>query len=139
MDTIEIDLIEQEFTRLNELYPPTVKSATVGKRAEELVKYYFRCIHPDSRFTDPKDGADLLVEWDSSSVKIEIKGTEDDTVAWSKLKVSGADSHKLLEEGLPLYRVISVYDRNPKILVLSHGIDFIMEPEDRWAVKQAKA
>lgn len=139
METIEIKLTEQEFSRLNSIYPATVKSSTVGKRAEELVKFYFRSIDPKCKFTEPNDGADLLVELKNESVKLEIKGTASDTVSWSKLKVSSLDSHKLIQDGLPVYRVISVYDRNPKILVLRYGEDFTMEPEPRWAVKRVQA
>ncbi len=135
MEFIEIKLTEQEFSRLNSIYPATVKSSTVGKRAEELVKFYFRSIDPECKFTEPNDGADLLVERKNGNVKLEIKGTASDSVAWSKLKVSSPDSHKQIQEGLPVYRVISVYDRNPKILVLRYGEDFILEPEPRWAVR----
>lgn len=136
MQDFEIILDEKEFNRLNSLYPQTGKSSDVGKRAEELILYYFRQLHPECQFSYPKDGADLLVTWTGGSEKIEIKGTADSNIAWSKLKVSGKDSHDLLERGLPMYRVTSIYERNPRIFILIHGEDFLMEPEPRWLVRK---
>lgn len=137
MEIIDINLTESEFAQLNDIYPPTVKSSSVGDRAEELVKYYFRKTYKDCKFTYQTDGSDLLVEWNTGSVKIEIKGTADSTIAWSKLKVSSQTSHDLLKNGLPLYRVVSVYDRQPQIYILVHGVDFTMYQEARWAVRSA--
>jgi len=140
MKTIDISLTDNQFSILNEQYPITAKtSSSIGKRAEEIVKYYFGSVHPSCQFTKPKGGADLLVEWDAESIKIEIKGTDDNSVSFGKLKVSSLASHDLLKDGLPLYRVISIFNKNPKILILKYGVDFVMKPEPRWSVHAVNA
>ena len=137
MDILEVNLTEGEFNKLNKDFPPSEKSSDIAKRAEELVKHYFRDNFPNCKFTTPKDGADLLVKWDGGgTIKIEIKGTADKSLAWNKLKVSSSNSHRLLEAGLPLYRIVSIYDRQPKIYSMLYAIDFVMVPEQRWSVRR---
>ena len=137
MQEIQLSISAAEFKRLNNLYPNTGKSSNVGKRAEELVKYHFRALYPSCEFTEQNDGSDLLIKWPDGEEKIEIKGTADKSIAYNKLKVSSEDSYKLLSNGLPMYRVVSVYDRKPKIFVLKYSEDFVMESEARWKVKKA--
>lgn len=139
MKELAINLTETEFERLNALYPPTAKSSNVGDRAEELVRFYFRSLNPECTFEKATDGADLRINDGPQSFEIEVKGTAKNNVAWGQLKVSGNPSHIRLSNGLPLYRVVSVYDRAPRILVLIHDEDFTMEPEARWAVKNRNA
>lgn len=139
MQTINLNLPEREFERLNGLYPPTVKSATVGERASDLVKFYFRTVDPDCQFIERIGGIDLEVTGDRLSVRMEIKGTADADIAWMKLKVSGEPSYRHLREGLPLYRVVGVYDRNPRIYVLKYAEDFEMIHEPRWALRPRRA
>ena len=135
MYTIDLNLPETEFERLNALYPPTVKSFNVGERAIELVKFHFRARDSNCEFRVPNDGTDLEVVSEAGSERIEVKGTADSGIAWSKLKVSGNLSHACLHADAPLYRVVGVYDRAPRIHVLKHSEDFEMIPEARWAVK----
>lgn len=135
MITIQINLPEAEFQRLNALYPPTVKSSNVGDRAIELVKFHFRTLDPKCQFREPNDGTDLEVLSGTSSERIEVKGTADSDIAWTKLKVSGNASYQQLLNDTPLYRVVSVYDRAPCIHILKHSEDFEMSAEARWAVK----
>ncbi len=135
MRTIELDLPEAEFERLNALYPPTAKSSTVGERAVELVKFYFRTLDCDCQFHVPGGGVDLEVTGKELSERIEIKGTADADIAWMKLKVSGKPCYDRLLEDLPLYRVLAVYDRNPRICVLKYSEDFEIVSELRWALR----
>ena len=136
MISVPINLTEQEFQRLNALYPPTAKSSNVGGRSVELVQFYFRTIDPQCQFRVPNDGTDLVVTTGGATIQIEIKGTADTDIAWSKLKVSGNPSHQQLLNDVPLYRVVAVYDRAPTIHILKHSEDFEMNPEPRWSVKK---
>lgn len=135
MRTINIDVPESEFERLNALYPPTAKSSTVGERAIELVKFHFRTIDSNCQFRVPGGGVDLEVTANGISERMEIKGTADPGIAWMKLKVSGKPCYDRLLEGLPLYRVVAVYDRAPRIYVLTYAQDFELAVEPRWALK----
>jgi hypothetical protein len=135
MERIPLNVTEEEFLRLNQLYPPTVKSSTVGERAIELVQLHFRSKDPKCAFSTPTDGSDLEIKSNNTAQYIEVKGTADTEIAWAKLKVSGQPSYNLLSQGLPLYRVCGVYNRDPVIFILSHGKDFEMVPEPRWSVR----
>lgn len=138
MIAIPIDLDEDEFRRLNALYPPSEKSSNVGKRSVELVQYYFRKLDPSCQFRVLKKGVDLEIVQGSKIQRIEIKGTARDHLAWNQLKVSGSPSYDELRKDTPLYRVVSVYDRTPTIYVLTYSEDFDMIPEARWSVKKKK-
>lgn len=135
MVTIPINLPETEFQRLNALYPPTVNSANVGNRAIELVRFYFRSLDSDCQFRVPNDGTDLEIVRAGSSERIEVKGTADADIAWIKLKVSSLLSYQQLLDNVPIYRVVAVYDRAPRIHVLRHAQDFEMIAEPRWSVR----
>lgn len=139
MQTIDLSLPETEFQRLNGLYPATVKSSTIGERAVELVKFYFRTLDPQCQFSGPTEGIDLHIVGTQFRERVEIKGTADADIAWGKLKVSGGPCHQHLLEELPLYRVVGVYDRKPRIFVLKYSEDFEMIPEARWALKPRQA
>lgn len=135
MIAIQIQLPEAEFQRLNAVYPPTVKSANVGDRAIEIVQFHFRAEDPQCQFRKPTDGTDLEICTAGNSVRIEVKGTAASNLAWGKLKVSGGPSYQQLLNDVPLYRVVAVYDRTPRIYVLKHSQDFEMIPEPRWRMK----
>ncbi|WP_419571852.1 hypothetical protein [Rheinheimera sp.] len=139
MERLEINIAEAEFANLNSLYPPTVKSSTVGARALALVKIHFRVTDPTCSFRENVEDCDLEVTSRGNVTRVEVKGTADQDVAWSKLKINGTPSHGALLAGMPLYRVVGVYERNPAILVLRYGIDFTTVPEPRWGVKRAEA
>jgi len=139
VERLEINIPESEFQRLNTLFPPTVKSSTVGNRAVELTKFHFRSIDPLCSFREKVEDCDLEITSNGQVQRIEIKGTAAANVAWSKLKINGTQSHTALLAGMLLYRVIRVYERNPAILVLRYPEDFSMNPEPRWSVKQNEA
>ena len=135
MEKIQLNVPENEFQGLNQLYPPSLKSFNIGERAIELVKFYFRGKDPSCSFSIPTDGSDLEMKCRNSTERIEVKGTADTEIAWTKLKVSGEPSHKLLLEGLALYRVCGVYNRDPVIFIMHYSSDFEMVPEPRWSVR----
>jgi len=103
----------------------------------EITCLYLRRQHSACVFEPPIAGADLNFRPTpaAASQAVEVKGTEFDGLAWSQLKVSSADSMKLIEGGAPVYRVCNVFGRAPRIYVLLHGKDFLLQPEPRWAFK----
>ena len=86
---------------------------------------------------EDRDGANLRVSVDGKSERIEVKGTERPTLAWSQLKVSSRKSHDVLASGeASMYHVVDVDGTTPLIYVLNYGRHFTLEPEPRWAVKR---
>ena len=136
LETVALSVPEPEFARLNSLYPPTVKSSTVGDRAIELVQFYFRTQDAACTFRFPGNGCDLETQVNGTTHRIEVKGTADLDIAWTKLKVSGAPSYNALLNGMPLYRVTGVYERNPVLFILRYQHDFEMQPEARWSISR---
>ena len=139
MEEKTIILTENKFSELNMLYPSTGKSSNTGKRSEELVRYYFRCIDHKYSFSKASKGADIKVCLDKEEFEIEVKGTAENELAWKQLIVSGRPSYDRLKSGLPLYRVTSVYEKLPILYILNYQEDFNMEPEPRWKIKQKNA
>jgi hypothetical protein len=138
MERICIELTSEEYKRLNLMYPESNDSGLIGKRAEEIVKIYFRRKDPRCAFDIPAAGADLKVVFcdGSASLMIEVKGTASLGVAWQQLKVSSQNSWRLLvEERIPVYRVSDVFGRSSTLYVLLYGQDFFLEQEARWTFK----
>jgi len=139
MKIATVRLSAREKKWLDSKYPPGKGSGLIGKRSEEIVKIYFSRMDPNCKFSAPKNGADLEVVFstgESSSI-VEIKGTADSDIAWSKLKVSSEHTKRMLiDEGVPIYRVTKVFEDEPVIYVLRYGKDFELQPEARWAVKR---
>lgn len=136
MKRIPLDISDQEFTRLNLLYQQTGKSSTVGGRALELVRFYFRSQDATCEIIVPGNGCDIEVRINRTTHRIEVKGTADINIAWSKLKVSGKPSYDALVSGMPLYRVTGVYERKPVLFILTYANDFDIQPEARWSLRQ---
>ena len=113
------------------------------KKAELIVKCLIIQYEENAKIEKDKDGVDFKVTIDGEPltidgkpVRIEVKGTEDSGIAWSKLKVSSQKSHDILVRGNALiFRVVDVASLNPRIYILEHGKHFILEPELRWTVK----
>jgi hypothetical protein len=97
--------------------------------------FYFRSLDANCEFRKIVRGVDLEVTRNGTTECIEIKGTADSEISWAKLKVSGVPCHEQLQRDFPLYRVVSVYDRAPRIHILKYSEDFEMQPEPRWALK----
>lgn len=139
MPAAVVELADEQFKELEEKWPRGLH-ASIEARAMEIACVHLRRQHPDCVFEPPVAGADLnyRATADSSSQAVEVKGTEFDGLAWSQLKVSSPDSMRLLEGGAPVYRVSNVFGRAPKIYVLLHGRDFLLQPEPRWAFKSVR-
>jgi hypothetical protein len=140
MELHHLELTSVEYEKLNSKYPESEGSGLIGKRAEEIVKIYFRKGDPQCQFPNPPPkGADLHVVFsgDAPSILIEVKGTKSAGLAWQQLKVSSQHSWRLLaEERIPVYRVSEVFQRSPSIYVLVHGLDFVLDEEPRWTFKR---
>ena len=61
MEKHRIELTNEEYDRLNSIYPESIGSGLIGKRAQEIVKIYFQRVHPQCVFEIPNSGADLRV------------------------------------------------------------------------------
>ena len=135
MIDVEIEITDDEYRTLNTAFPESMQSAKVGERAIELVKIYFRKKYPGCVFATPQRGADLKVQHGTFTEQMEIKGTEASDISWAKIKVSSNQSYELLRGGMPLYRVVSVYERHPRLFIMKSNDDFEMIPEPRWSVR----
>lgn len=139
MEHYDVTLTDEEYDRLNSAYPKSDGSGLIGRRAEEIVKIYFRRLEAQCKFVDAPPGADLsvMLSEGSAPLSIEIKGTAASDLAWPQLKVSSQRSWELLTtQDIPVYRICSVFGKVPSIYVLRHGRDFVLVPEARWAFKR---
>jgi hypothetical protein len=133
---IKVSLSAQEFEKFGEL--------KTADKAIEIVKKHLQDKYGSNIEIHVGDtlGADIRIVFKNEEGReelIEVKGTKKPNVAWSQLKVSSKQSHENLQKGIPLYRVIDVDSKTPRILILKYGRDFIMEPEHRWAVKPVRS
>lgn len=137
MRDIKLLIPESEFERLNVAYPATAKSWTVGARTIEIVEFYFRTSVDAACqiLRGPSRGIDLQITHAGGVEQIEVKGTASSDLAWGQLKVSGQPSYENLLADTPLYRVVSVYERDPIIYVMTYSDDFDIVPEPRWRLK----
>jgi hypothetical protein len=128
-----------DFRSLQRRYPNAGKNSHIGRLAVEIAQLYFRSVDPGSLCTEVKDGSDLEVRCKGKTRRYEVKGTADDDVAYSKLKVSSWHSYNALKEGVTLLRITKVGQRTVELPFLRHGIDFKLVKEPRWAVQRLKA
>jgi len=130
---IPVSLSNQEFEKISKL--------GTANKAIEIVKKYLRDRYGPNIDIHTRGtlGADIRIVFEGGKEElIEVKGTEEPDVTWSQLKVSSQQSHDNLCKGIPLYRVIDVDSKTPRILILKYGRDFDMRPEPRWAVKPVR-
>lgn len=136
MERYLVVLSDTEFAELNRIFPFGEGSGLIGRRAAAIVRIHFQRRDPRCSFLPCPPGVDLQVALtDAEPLPVEIKGTAARDLSWQQLKVSSKTSHKLLCEGMPVYRVCSVFEQELEIYVLHHGIDFTLEPEARWMFK----
>ena len=135
-----IKLTNKQFDELNEHFPIPNKttSSVVGNRAEKLIKLYFLKNDIDATFSNPDDGADLLINTTGKTFRIEIKGTSQLSLNMNNIKVTGKRSYDLLRSGLPLYRVTGVFTKIPKVYILDYGTDYTLDAEQRWVARPVK-
>ena len=138
MQTIPFTLTDAEFIALNAANPASKKNADIGARAVEIVRLYAKQCHWTENQTK-RSGVDLaFTDSQGRTIEMEVKGTAASGIQWGKLGVSGKPCYDNLTGGMPLYRVSSVYDKNPIIHVLKCSEDFTMDTEPRWKIKRKK-
>ncbi|MFN8290191.1 MAG: hypothetical protein U0U70_08045 [Chitinophagaceae bacterium] len=138
MQSYEFSISETQLATLLELYPNTGKNSHVGNIAVKVVELYFLDRYPGVIFNRGKSGADLEVNVNGKVDRYEIKGTIDNSISWSKLKVSSQDCYDCLMAGMTLIRVTSIGKTDMTLHFMKYGEDFTMEPEVRFAVKPIK-
>ena len=114
------------------------KNSDIGNLAIEVVKLYFQSIDALATFENGTNGVDLVLFSKGKKINYEVKGTQDDKIAFGKLKVSSQKSHDALVAGMELIRVTNLRAQEMKIHFLKHGEDFRLEAEPRWAIKPIK-
>lgn len=113
------------------------KNADIGKVTVEIVKLYFKSIYPNCSFKVGKNNEpDMIVIENNTEIPYEIKGTKGNNIAFNKVKISSKYCYDKLIEGMEIIRVTNIGESIVKIYFLKNGIDFKMEPEDRWKVKK---
>ena len=128
-------------TTLDDLDLQEPAELSTEQKALNIVEKHLRAVYgEDVGIVEDQDGVDLKIIVNGQTVKrIEVKGTASKDLAWSQLKVSSQRSHDALESGdATIYRVVDVEGTNPRIFELTHGQDFTLEPEPRWAVRQTR-
>lgn len=137
MTTIEIDLPDDLFNRLDNAFPQGPKNNSTRDRAIQIVRYWLSQ-QPDIQIADIPNapGADITYTNTGKEFHAEIKGTEDEEMAWSKLKVSGQPSYDGISAGWPVYRVCAVFSHRPKLHIIKIQEDFTLIPEARWRFQQ---
>jgi len=117
MDIIKVNIPEQEYSRLNQLYPEHSQRADPDRRALEIVKYYIKSKDSSSKVAETA-GGDLEVTVRGEKTTMDIKGTGDLDISWIQLKASCRPSLEKLKKGTHLYRVCSLYERIPQFYIL---------------------
>ena len=69
---------------------------------------YFTCTYPNATISKNKQGGDLDVHLDGETTQYEIKGTEENGIAFAKLRVSSKACYDVLRAGMTLVRVRNV-------------------------------
>lgn len=138
MKSESFNLSIKDYDTLQKQFPHKGKNGDISKIAVEVVKLYFQSKNKNVSFGKAKVGGDIIVEIDGKETEYEIKGTEDTKISFGKLKVSSQQNHDALIKGMILIRVTNVRQRNVILHFLKHGIDFTLQHEPRWSVKQVK-
>ena len=128
----EVALNDRECRRLQNL--------RTSEKAIEITKKYLKSKFPSRQYfiDEDKKGADLKViskSMNRTVKRIEVKGTISDSLKFSQLKISSKKTYESLKNGVPIYRVMNVSSRKPRIAILYFGKDFQIVCEDRWAVR----
>jgi hypothetical protein len=139
MTTIKFELPADLFNCLETAFPQGPRNNSTRDRAIHIVRHWL-LQQEDTQIVDipTAPGADLTYTHAGKEFHIEIKGTEDVEIAWSKLKVSGQPSCDGISGGWPVYRVCGVFSRQPTIYIMKNLEDFILVPEPRWRFREIK-
>lgn len=136
-----IHLSQQDWDALNHRFPRTQGSSDIGKRAVEILRCHFMRVDPGCEFVAPPRGADLAIRSAEGTkvVAFEVKGTADSGIAWPQLKLSSQSSFEFLSSGRgSVLRVTKVFEKEPEVFELRHGVDFTLVPEARWTFKPVR-
>jgi hypothetical protein len=139
MEHEEFTIPKLEFDSFSKRFNTKGKNSDIGNLAIEIAKLWLISKHKESTILEGHNGADLCVQTAESLLEYEIKGTEDDTLAFNKLKVSGKTCYEKLISGMPLIRISKVRQQRVEIYTLKYGEDFDLIPEPRWSVKGISA
>ena len=123
----ELELTAYEKTLLR-------KWQSVAARAELIAQFYLKAKYAnrDYEFLDPNPGADLTVRVGRKFYDFEVKGTADEDIALSKLKVSSCESYKLIVSGITVLRVMRTMTASPSVAELRFKKHFLLTEEARW-------
>jgi hypothetical protein len=144
MKLIKDFLTTEKFEELNREYPESEKKTAA--RAEEIVKIYFKETFGEKCSIElGKEGSDLRVRTGPTDpiLEIDVKGTASNTkevfkdIAWDRFYISSNYCHdKITKEDMSIYRVVGVYEPNPRIYVLKYGPDFKVDEQPRWKINK---
>lgn len=138
MEIIKFEIPQREFKRLEREFAYEGKSSDIGHYALEIVRLYFESKGMKVELDRSREGADIVVGAGHHKVKYEVKGTQDSSIAFSKIKVSSTKSHKALEQGLVMIRVTNIRKREVTLYFLKCGTHFELVQEPRWSVKKIR-
>jgi hypothetical protein len=113
---VDLEVSPAERARLNQL--------STGQAALDICRHYLQRIHPGASFVPQSPGADLRVRLSNGEeFDLEVKGTERSGPAWAQFKVSSQQSHNLLVQGMPVYRVTEIRSAKVRLLIMKYGED----------------
>jgi len=136
---IAFEISDEKLSELRKIYSKEGKNSDIGNIAVEIAKLYFLDKYSNAEFSETGKGIDLTVNIGKEIKYYEIKGTEDKTVAFYKLKVSGKPCYDHLVNGkTEIMRITNIGNKKMKIYFLKHGKHFTLEPEDRWKFVEIK-
>ena len=137
-------LTTEKFEELNVKYPESRENTSC--RALEIVKIYFKETFGEKCAIEPgKEGSDLRIRTSptDSILEIDVKGTASKTkemfkdIAWDRFYISSKHCHeKITKENMSIYRVVGVYEPNPRIYALEYASDFKLDEQPRWKINK---
>ena len=138
MQEFLVELSDNEFRALNHSHPDSGKSACVGARAVAIVCLYAQKMN--WKESPKRRGVDLaFTSANGALIELEVKGTAAKGMQMQKLGVSGNPCYINLKNGMPLYRVSSVFTKTPTIHVMMYEIDYTMKTEKRWKIQRVNS
>lgn len=135
MKSITFSIPHNELEHLLMAHPNLGKNIDVGNFGVGIAKHYLE----NQGATDiiiESAGVDIQAKLNGKLVKFEVKATTDNSIAFSKLKVSSSRNHDLLVNGMEIMRICKVGQQEVDIHFLKHGEDFTLVEEPRWRVKK---
>lgn len=132
MREVEYSISDALYEQLTEKFNKAGKNSHIEQKAIAIAKEYFLTIQPDAQILPGNGGGDLIVRYEEQDTLYEIKGTEANDIAFSKLKVSSQACHDSLEAGMELLRICKVGQKTVRLFFMKLGEDFLLKVEPRW-------